>query len=61
VTEVLLLDDELRDLIAARAPMGQIRQAALARGMVLLRDAARAAVLQGDTTDEEIERVTIDA
>ncbi len=61
VTEVLLLDDELRDLIAARAPMGQIRQAAVSRGMVLLRDAARAAVLRGDTTDEEIERVTIDA
>ena len=61
VTEVLLLDDELRDLIAARTPMGQIRQAAMARGMVLLRDAARAAVLRGDTTDEEIERVTIDA
>jgi general secretion pathway protein E len=61
VTEMLMLDDEMRDLIASKAPMGRIRQAAVANGMVLLRDAALAAVLAGQTTYEEIERVTIDA
>ncbi|CAD5370971.1 general secretory pathway component, cryptic [Rubrivivax sp. A210] len=61
VTELMLMNDELRDLIAARAPMTRIRQAAVASGMVLLRDAALAAVRRGETTLEEAERVTSDA
>jgi general secretion pathway protein E len=61
VTELLILDDELRDLIAGKAPMGRIRQVALDAGMVMLRDAALAVALAGQTTFEEVERVTIDA
>jgi general secretion pathway protein E len=61
VTELMLMNDELRDLIAERAPMSRIRQSAVAGGMVLLRDAALAAVRRGETTAEEIERVTADA
>jgi general secretion pathway protein E len=57
--ELLALDDELRDLIVARAPMGRLKQAARERGMSSLRDAAIAAVCRGATTFEELERVTL--
>jgi general secretion pathway protein E len=57
VAELLRLDDGLRDLIAARAPMSDIKQAARERGMQPLREAALAAVRQGRTTLEELERV----
>jgi general secretion pathway protein E len=59
VAELLLLDDELRDLIAARAPMGRIKDAARSRGMRTLREAALACVVRGDTTFEELDRVTL--
>jgi general secretion pathway protein E len=59
VAELLLLDDELRDLIASRAPMGRIKEAARSRGMRSLRDAALACVVRGETTFEELERVTL--
>ncbi len=61
VAELLLLDDELRDLIAGRAPMAQIKQRARQRGMVPLRVAAQQAVADGWTTSEELDRVTVDA
>jgi general secretion pathway protein E len=59
IAELLLLDDALRDLIAGRAPLGRIKQAARERGMRPLRDAAIAAVCRGVTTFEELERVTL--
>ena len=58
VAELLLLDDGLRDLIAARAPMTQIKQAARDRGFVPLRHAALAMAARGDTTLAEVDRVT---
>lgn len=61
IAELLLLDDELRDLIATRAPMGRIKEAARQRGMRTLRDAAVASVCRGDTTFEELDRVTLAA
>jgi general secretion pathway protein E len=61
VAELLLFDDALRDLVAARAPMSQIKSAARERGMQSLRAAALDAVRQGWTTFEELERVTVDA
>ncbi|MEJ6007981.1 GspE/PulE family protein [Paucibacter sp. AS339] len=60
VAELLKLDDGLRDLIAARAPMSQIKDAARARGMKPLRAMALQAVCRGETTFEELERVTLD-
>jgi general secretion pathway protein E len=61
VAELLLFDDALRDLVAARTPMSQIKAAARERGMQPLRAAALDAVRQGWTTFEELERVTVDA
>jgi general secretion pathway protein E len=60
VAELLKLDDGLRDLIAARAPMSEIKAAAKARGMKSLREMALAVVCRGETTFEELERVTLD-
>jgi general secretion pathway protein E len=59
VSELLWLDDELRDLIASRAPLGRIKEMARGRGMRSLRDAAVAMVLRGESTLEELERVTL--
>lgn len=58
IAELLILSDELRELIASRAPVRQIKQAAKSRGMQSLRDAALALVANGETTLEEINRVT---
>ncbi len=60
VAELLKLDDGLRDLIAARAPMSQIKEAARSRGMKPLRTMVLQAVCRGETTFEELERVTLD-
>jgi general secretion pathway protein E len=59
VSELLWLDDELRDLIAGRAPLSRIKEAARARGMRSLRDAALGLVLRGESTLEELDRVTL--
>ncbi len=57
--EILLLTDELRELIVARAPIGQIKEAGARGGTRSLREAALALVKSGDTTLEEINRVTL--
>ncbi|MBT9567755.1 MAG: type II/IV secretion system protein [Thiobacillus sp.] len=59
IAEILLLTDELRELIVARAPIGQIKEAAARGGTRNLRDAALALVKSGETTLEEINRVTL--
>ena len=48
----------LRDLLAERAPLSRIKAAAIDAGYRSLRDAAVAAALSGETTIEEINRVT---
>jgi len=58
IGELLVLNDELRELIVARAPVRKLKEAARAAGTVPLRDAAMALVQTGETTLEEINRVT---
>lgn len=58
ISELLLLDDELRELIIARAPIRILKSTAQAKGTVFLRDAAVQAVCSGWTTVDEINRVT---
>jgi general secretion pathway protein E len=58
IGELLVLNDELRELVVARAPARQLKDAARAAGTVPLRDAALALVEAGETTLEEINRVT---
>ncbi|WP_374485568.1 GspE/PulE family protein [Zoogloea sp.] len=58
IAEVLLLDDELRDLIVARAPLRQLKERVRQRGFVSLRQAGLALVREGLTTLQELNRVT---
>jgi general secretion pathway protein E len=58
IAELLVLTDELRELIAARAPARAIKEMAKRNGTRFLRNAALDAVKAGDTTLEEINRVT---
>jgi general secretion pathway protein E len=61
IAEILRLDDELREMIAEKQPVRRLKQAALARGTRSLVDAALALVRTGDTTLEEVRRVTMAA
>ncbi len=58
IAEILCLNDEIRELIVARAPIRTIREAAARNGTHFLRDAALALVRKGETTLQEINRVT---
>jgi general secretion pathway protein E len=58
IAETLPMSDQLRDQLVQRAPISQIRQSARETGFSSLRDAAVALALSGDTTLEEINRVT---
>jgi general secretion pathway protein E len=58
IGELLVLNDELRELIITRAPARKLKEAARAAGTVPLRDAAMQLVNSGETTLEEINRVT---
>ncbi|KPF70646.1 general secretion pathway protein GspE [beta proteobacterium AAP99] len=61
IAEVLVLDDEMRELIVRKAPVAQLKALARARGSRALRDAALALLLSGQTTVDEVLRVTLSA
>ena len=56
--ELLDLSDHLRELILARAPASEIKQAMRAEGMRFLRESAVEKVMAGLTTLQEINKVT---
>jgi general secretion pathway protein E len=58
IAELMRLNDELRELIVARAPIRQVKEAAARAGVQSLRDAALERVKSGETSLEEINRVT---
>jgi general secretion pathway protein E len=58
IGELLVLNDELREAIVARAPARRLKELALAGGSKLLRSAALELVQQGITTLLEADRVT---
>jgi general secretion pathway protein E len=58
IAETLPMSDSLRDQLVQRAPLSQIRQTARQGGFTSLRDAAVALACRGETTLEEINRVT---
>ncbi|MDO9237131.1 MAG: GspE/PulE family protein [Aquabacterium sp.] len=59
ISEILLMDDTLRDLIVTRASLIKIKAHARASGTRLLRESALACVLRGDSSLEELNRVTL--
>lgn len=58
IGEVLILNDDIRELIIKRAPARAIKQAAQSQGTRFLRDSALTLAAEGRTTLEEINRVT---
>ena len=58
IAEVLQLNDEIRELIVARAPIRAIKDAAVSNGLQFLRESALGLVKRGDTTLSETNRVT---
>jgi len=58
VAELLVLNDELREMIVARDPIRKLKEAAKRSGMRTIREAALDAAGRGLTTLQEINRVT---
>jgi general secretion pathway protein E len=61
IFELLMVDDPVRAKIQDRSNASEIRDVALTRGMQLLRDDGVRKILQGNTTVEEVSRVTVRA
>ena len=59
MAELLLLDDDMRQLILERAPLKQLKLAATHAGTKFLREQALGLVREGTTTIEEANRVTL--
>ena len=57
--ELMIIDDELRDMIMANETTDRLREVAQQKGMVQLRDAGIQFAFDGTTTIEEIVRETI--
>ena len=58
IAETLSLNDEIREMIVAREPIRRIKEAARRNGTRFLREAAIDLVKSGETTLQEINRVT---
>lgn len=58
IVELLEMNDELRERIAEKSPVSELKRLARENGTVFLREAAMEKVLQGETTFREIDRVT---
>ena len=59
IAEMLVLNDEIRELIIAREPIRRIKEAAKRSGTRFLREAALDMVRAGQTSLQEANRVTI--
>jgi type IV pilus assembly protein PilB len=61
IYEMMLINDEIADMMVRRAPLSEIREAARANGMSLLREDGLRKVLEGVTTPDEVMRVVFTA
>ncbi|MEM1011995.1 MAG: ATPase, T2SS/T4P/T4SS family [Planctomycetota bacterium] len=59
IFEIMVLDDDMRDMVVAHASTQQLRNAARSRGMRSLRESGLAAIFEGETSIEEVVRETI--
>ena len=57
--ELLVMNDELRDMVMRNASTEDLREAARRAGMVTLRDSGMEGIFNGETTAEEVIRETI--
>ncbi len=56
--EILLMDDEIRSMVMKNTESGKIKRRAMEKGLITLREAGAIKVLSGETTVEEVLRVT---
>jgi general secretion pathway protein E len=61
IAEILILDDEIRDMVVEKQPIRVIKEAARKNGTRRLRDVALALVKRSETTLAEVKRVTVNA
>ena len=61
IVEILCLDDTLRRMIAEKRAIADIKEQARLNGTRFLRDAALDLAFRGETTLEEVARVTLQA
>lgn len=61
IHELMVVNDEINDLVVRRAPVSEVREAARAGGMKLLREDGMMKVVEGITTVEEVLRVVFTA
>ncbi len=59
IFELMIINDEIRDLISANASTDELRAAAKRNGMMTLREAGLRAMYNGITTVEEVVRETV--
>jgi general secretion pathway protein E len=59
ISEIMVLNDEIRELITAREPIRRVKEAARKQRTRFLREAALDVVRSGDSTLQEINRVTL--
>jgi general secretion pathway protein E len=59
VGELLVLNDDIREAIVGRAPVRQLKELAYQSGVRLLRASALDLARHGQTTLEEVNRVTV--
>jgi type IV pilus assembly protein PilB len=57
--ELLVMNDELRDMVMRNASTEDLREAARRAGMVTLRDSGMESIFKGETTADEVIRETI--
>nr|WP_246642093.1 GspE/PulE family protein [Paraburkholderia edwinii] len=61
IAEILILDDEIRDMVVEKQPIRLIKEVARRNGTRHLREVALAQVKRGETTLSEVKRVTLNA
>jgi len=58
IHELMVMDDDIRRLIGGKSDAAAIKQAAMAKGMVMLKEEAADKIFHGVTTTEEVMRMT---
>ncbi|MGG1945573.1 GspE/PulE family protein [Trinickia sp. NRRL B-1857] len=61
IAEILILDDEIRDMVVEKQPTRRIKEIARRNGTRQLREVALTMVERGETTLAEVKRVTLNA
>jgi type IV pilus assembly protein PilB len=61
IFELLMMNEQISDLIVKRAPLSEVKEAAILNGMKTLKQDGFAKVLEGSTTIEEVMRVVFTA